>query len=117
MHSKAKPATDAEKKRFEAIVERGCIACRTNGHPSLYPVEIHHLIDGMKRRGHSATVGLCSMHHRGIIPGNMSRKKALEMFGPNLADDGKAFRAKYGNDDSLLGFQEFLLTLPPEGEK
>ena len=104
-----KPATREEKRRFEAIVEAGCCACR-QAHPDwLRPVEIHHLLDGGVRRGHSYSVGLCSHHHRGVPPNGFTQKSAESFFGPSLAVNGKAFRAMYGDDESLLKFQELLL--------
>ncbi len=117
MQSRSLPAaTKDEKKRFEAIVARGCCACRTeHGRLWMRPVEIHHLLDGGVRIGHHATVGLCSWHHRGVVPGgDLTVSGATLVYGPSLYHDGKAFKKQYGTDKALLAFQEFLLTLPEE---
>jgi hypothetical protein len=103
MHSRSAPrATKEQKERFETIVRIGCVACNQHG-LSLYPVEVHHLLDGGARRGHDETVALCAWHHRGVppLPG-MSNKSATEKFGPSLYHDGKAFHEAYGDDDALL---------------
>lgn len=109
MHSSAPAPTKEEKRRMSRILEIGCICCIHDGHESIYPVEVHHLIDGMKRIGHSATVAACSWHHRGVPPAGFNQKGATRLCGPSLALDGKAFKAQYGNDAALLAFQEFLL--------
>ena len=104
-----KPATREEKRRFEAIVEAGCCACR-QAHPDwLRPVEVHHLLDGGVRRGHAFTVALCSWHHRGVPHQGFTQKAATDFFGPSLALDGKAFKKAYGDDESLLRFTELLI--------
>lgn len=106
------PATKAEKRRFSAILDLGCVACRSDNHESLYPVEVHHLLDGGVRRGHAESIACCSWHHRGVAPGGLTQKMATESFGPSLALDGRGFRNRYGGDNALLAFQNFLLTLP-----
>jgi len=113
MHSKAKRPTKAERKRMQDIVESGCCACRSDDGLSLWPVEVHHLLDGGTRRGHRFTVALCYFHHRGIPPQGMKAKEATAKFGPSLALDGRAFRLRYGKDDALLAFQDFLISLDP----
>lgn len=114
MQSKAKPPTKAERERMEMIVAHGCCACRSERVGSLHPVEVHHLIDGGKRRGHRFTVALCCWHHRGVPPvAGMGVKAASEQFGPSLHHDGRAFKKRYGGDNALLAFQEFLLILQP----
>lgn len=110
MHSKhAKAATKEEKQRFERMAEIGCVACRMNKRIPLHPTEIHHLIDGNKRIGHSASVPLCQWHHRGVPPCELSSKKANQMFGPSLALNGRAFKEVFGNDSRLLEFTNALL--------
>ena len=110
-----KAPTKAERARFGKMIDRGCCACRSDhGRVWLRPVEIHHLLDGGVRRGHAFTVALCAWHHRGVVPGgDLTAAGATKAFGPSLYHDGKAFKARYGKDDALLAFQEFLLSLPP----
>ena len=104
-----KPATREEKRRFEAIVEIGCICCIHDGHEPIRPAEVHHLLDGGVRRGHSLSIANCSWHHRGVPPSGFNQKQATAFIGPSLALDGKAYHAHYGSDGDLLAFQEFLL--------
>lgn len=98
MHSKARAATKPEKKRFEKIVEIGCVACRQDGHNGV-PGEVHHILDGMKRAGHGFSVCLCPFHHRGIPPGT----------GPSLADGSRLFYARYGSPGEILAYQNSLI--------
>lgn len=106
--SKAKPPTKAERARMARIVELGCVACRIDlGHRPTSPGEVHHLIDGGVRRGHSMTVSLCGWHHRGITGGRV--ESATGVFGPSLYHDARAFRTRYGSDEELLAYQNKLL--------
>lgn len=132
MHSKANGPTKAEAKRFERIVELGCVACRKNAELRPISCEVHHLLDGGRRRGHSFTVGLCQWHHRGVVNDLIvseatrflggDKKAGLKctvdgttaFFGPSLYHDRKAFRERYGTDDELLAYQEELLAQAEE---
>lgn len=110
MQSRSIPApTKDEKRRMSAILEIGCVCCIMDGHESIYPVEVHHLLDGGVRIGHSATIAACSWHHRGVPPAGFNQRGATRLCGPSLALDGKAFHAQYGPDKGLLAFQEHLL--------
>lgn len=119
MQSKSIPApTKAERQWMGKIVAYGCCACRSDtGKDWLRPVEVHHLLDGGVRIGHHATVALCQFHHRGIPPEGFNVKTATAKFGPSLFHNGRAFRARYGDDKALRAFQEYLLTLPIPGEE
>lgn len=125
MHSKAKAPTKAERKRMERIVELGCVACRIEsdrmGHGQWCvcgPPEVHHLLDGGVRRGHSATICLGAFHHRGwiVVPGALSRRQATEWFGPSLYHDARAFHERYGSDDELLAYQNHFLAESTDGQ-
>lgn len=113
MHSRSiKPPTKAEKKRMARIVELGCVACRLDGDwPEACGLpEIHHLLDGGVRRGHSFTVGLGSWHHRGIVVPAFGQIEAMtRSFGPSLYHDARDFHARYGSDEELLAYQNKLL--------
>lgn len=115
MQSKAPGPTKAEKARMSRILELGCVACRMDGHESIYPVEVHHLLDGGVRIGHAASVPVCKWHHRGVPPDGLNQRGATELCGPSLALDGRAFAEHYGDDDSLLAFTERLLKENPAG--
>ncbi len=101
--SKAKRPTKSERARMARIVELGCVACRKAGF-GLVPAEIHHLLDGGVRRGHSFTIGLCQFHHRGVWT-----PVAGKAAGPCLSAGSRLFRAWHGSDDELLAYQNSLL--------
>ncbi len=111
MHSKQPGPTKAEKLRMALIVELGCVACRQFRRDWLTPMTVHHLTDCGRRRGHRFTVGLCHWHHQGYAPGGMSQKEAAKRFGPSIvkANGEETFADRYGDDDSLLRFQELLI--------
>ena len=99
--------TKAQRARFAAIHDVGCIACRLAGLPHT-PCEIHHLTiggrHGQKRRGHDYTIGLCSYHHRNASPPWPSFD-----CGPSYAAQPRAFRERFGDDDFLLAYQNGLI--------
>ncbi len=80
------------KKRFELIIEAGCIAC-INEQLGISPPEIHHLVEGRKRLGHKFTIGLCFLHHR-----EGSDCDQYVSRHPHKA----AFEARYGSEYDLL---------------
>lgn len=52
----------ADKKRYQAISDLGCIVCLLER--GIYtPPEIHHL-NGRTGNGNQETIGLCFYHHR-----------------------------------------------------
>lgn len=88
MKSGLKPATKAEKRRFEILKrEIGCVACRV-----LFgyyrPAHAHHLLSGGRRRGHSETIPLCDDHHVG---NKLSTHRTKLLFSETV-----------GTDDELL---------------
>jgi len=91
------------------IVELGCVACRSEHPEWLHPLDVHHLNECGRNRGHAFTVCLCRWHHEAQPPGQFNSRQATERFGPSLKIDGRAFHERYGSDDDLLAFQEFLL--------
>jgi Recombination enhancement, RecA-dependent nuclease len=97
-HSTGKP-TASEVERFEKLQILGCICCRqlkVNGRSG----EVHHLLSGNKRRGHEYTILLCAYHHRSVT--SLPKAKAIEEYGPSLADGSKPFHARFGDDQFLL---------------
>ena len=100
------------------IVELGCVACQSEHPEWLHPLEVHHLNDCGRNRGHEFTICLCGWHHEGRPPGQFNSRQAAEMFGPSLKharEDGQTFHERYGSDDNLLAFQELLLKENPGG--
>src|SRR5688572_27253089 len=79
-----------------------CVACWDSGGLTCGSTEVHHLISGSRRRGHTFTVPLGRWHHQGIpLPGYSVTQMQL-VFGPSLKLQSKAFRDRYGTDDELL---------------
>lgn len=103
--------TAAQRARFGHILEHGCIVCRKN-YRLRRAAEIHHLTvgghHGQRRLGHDFTIGLCSWHHRGVNAFG-SVKLGRAAYGPSYALEPKAFRERFGNDDSLLAYQNQLI--------
>src|SRR5690348_11137198 len=89
--------TKAQVKRFQALQEMGCIACKLDWVVDV-PPDIHHLVEGY-RLGHDYTIPLCPYHHRGVRDGS-----PCSVWGrPTLAGDKKAFVERYGTERELLG--------------
>lgn len=91
--------TKAQRARFQAIQEIGCICCLQQG-LGWSPAEIHHLTvggrHGQKRRGHDYTIGLNPWSHRGVPFGGMSAAQCEELFGPSYARQPRRFREEIG---------------------
>ena len=107
MMSKAKGPTKAEKKRFDAFRDIGCVCCRQDGRKSEYVA--NHLLDGGRRIGHGATIPECPWHADGIPPDGMSVKACIIAFGPSRKTDKAGFHARYGTDSELLAYTNTLL--------
>ncbi len=103
-----KEPTTKEIKRWQRIQEIGCIACMLDGVGQV-PCDIHHLLSGGRRIGHSHSVGLCSWHHRGILPEGRRAEEYSAVHGPSLAAMPRAFRKRYGDEFELFEIQEALL--------
>jgi hypothetical protein len=107
MMSRAKAPTKAERERLARVAELGCLLCHRLGR--FRPAEIHHLLDGGVRRGHSYTIGACSWHHRGVPLDGENVAMTTLILGPSLALGSQIFRAFWGNDDALLAETDRLL--------
>lgn len=99
MHVK-RSATARQRRRFQALQDMGCIACRQLGH--YRQVDVSHLLSGGRRRGHDATIGECPWHHRGVPPDGMSTGQAEQALGPSRARSPRRYRERFGTDDELL---------------
>jgi len=110
MHSKAKPPTKSERKRWDLFREIGCVYCWLFlGHRG-FEADVGHLLDGGVRRGHSETVPSCFYHHRGILPtGCPDRATARRDLGPSLTDGSRPFRDRFGSDDRVLALVNRLI--------
>ena len=86
--------TNDEKAFHRAVRDLGCIVCRQVGAQT--PAEIHHILQGGRRKGEKYVLGLCALHHRG---------------GANCAEYTSrhpwrsAFEARYGTEYDLLALQ------------
>ena len=97
---KSQPIREADKRRFDALTQMGCVACRKLG---LWRIpEIHHIVDGY-RLGHEHTLPLCPWHHRGV-PNDLDQYKSVTVkkLGPNLRDEKKRFIQEFGSEKELL---------------
>jgi hypothetical protein len=102
-----------KQRRFDYLMRVGCVACRIDGKRN-FNVQVHHLNAGgkagQKRRGDMFTIPLCPWHHQGLTPQGKDSEWATNYMGPSLAKQSKAFREKYGSDDSLLAYTNDRLT-------
>lgn len=96
MVGRTKPITKADRKRFEALRNLGCIACRLDGFPGI-PAEIHHITDCGRRMGHQYSIPLCVWQHRGVAESIYDHFK-----GPSLALSKRDFVERYGTELELL---------------
>ena len=116
--AQAKPATAAQKRRWVAARERGCVACYINETEGgrarasyARDLEIHHLLSGGRRRGHSETVCLCHYHHQAKrLPfTDVGYKDHAVIYGPSLERESRRFHEFYGTDDELLARQNAMI--------
>jgi hypothetical protein len=98
--SRKKP-TKSESKRMAILSRIRCVACWDTG-LTCGRTEVHHLISGGRRRGHSYTISLGLYHHQGIPLPGWTLHQMRTYFGPSLRLESKAFRERYGTDDELL---------------
>ncbi len=112
MVGKSKPATKAEKARFELIKARGCLACRAERCEQPLPTEAHHLLSGGRRRGHAFSIPLCQWHHEGLVRASFNTGTMRIVYGPSLRLESRAFHARYGSDDELLARVNALICEP-----
>ena len=92
IHSTGTP-TKEEREWMDAISRLGCIVCRIQGR-GYVPAAVHHLLFGIKRKGHLWTIPLCDPGHHQNAPresGEVSRH-------PNRAE----FERRYGTELELL---------------
>lgn len=100
---KSKPINQADRLRFERLIDLGCICCWKMEVVYGYSrPEIHHLVEGY-RLGHQYTIPLCSWHHRGEpMELDMPKSHAEMLFGYNLHDNKKGFIREFGTERQLL---------------
>jgi hypothetical protein len=97
----------AELALFAKLQAIGCLCCRKAGSGYRAP-DIHHVLSGGRRIGHSAVLPLCPEHHR--YPSNGT------VVGPSLADGSKLFEAHWGTQRELLAEVNELLSGRENGQ-
>lgn len=103
-HSTGKP-TKAEQLRLDRIHAMPCYACTIEELAQPLRTEAHHIVDKGYRRlsgGHSATVPLCSWHHRGKLLYPHTAKEMHFLYGPSFARTKREFIARYGSERKIL---------------
>lgn len=101
-------ANAAQKRRFDAIKDAGCVVCRRHLNVLTMP-EIHHLTDSGRAISHDHTVGLCQWHHRGVQEPGWSSREMERVFGPSYQRSKRAFVERFGDNDTLLRIQNEIL--------
>lgn len=84
--------TRLERAWMDAITQLGCIVCLLFRHV-FSPPDVHHMLDGGRRRGHLFSIPLCPMHHR-------SGRNDAEVVSRD--QNQRRFEARYGTEESLL---------------
>lgn len=79
---------------MERVSQLPCLACYKDGMYS--PAEIHHVLDGGRRRGHKYVIPLCFPHHRGGFDGT-----GVESIVSRHPYKNR-FEERYGTEDDLL---------------
>lgn len=91
MH-KTQMTTKAEKDRMNQLSQVPCVVCLLMFNVES-PAEVHHILDGNRRKGHEFTISLCFAHHRQGLntPACVSRHPYK-----------KEFERRYGTEQVLL---------------
>ena len=104
MKPRSKPATKAEKARYDKLKQLPCIISLIRMSPCAHiPVEIHHLTSGGRRLGNHETIPLCQYHHRAVLPASIKKTStAVLRFGPSLETSKRDFVKIFGSEMDLL---------------
>jgi len=73
------------------------------------PDEIHHLTSVGRQIDQNHTICLCQWHHRAICLLAVKSSEMTQKYGPSLAKGSKTFHAHYGDNDTLLAYQNELI--------
>ena len=113
MVGKSKPATAQQQQRMERIkLYTGCLPTLILGYPNRH-CEVHHIVDGGRRKGHDFTYGVSPWFHRGHGEGK-SNASMTNQCGPSMAVNPREYRLAFGSEDILLATQDFALELYDE---
>lgn len=92
--------TKAEQHRVDLMLPLGCLACATAGWLNLDCLELHHLLDGNRRLGHSFSIFLCVGHHRGHW-NSVTTLALLPKYRVAIADGRKRFNKVFKSERYL----------------
>jgi hypothetical protein len=91
------PITEADRIRYLAFQDIGCICCIFQGFNQV-PPEAHHITQDDNQN----TLPLCAWHHRGVPPADLSAAQATGFYGPSLAVSRRDFHEHFGLEEQLL---------------
>lgn len=109
--------TAADRQRFQAMQELGCLISFVFRNRPHTVGEVHHLVEGGRRLGHQQTLYLHPWYHRGVPPmvwegARMVQLSAVDAglrYGPSMALHPAEFRQQYGSQQDLLAMQNELV--------
>ena len=122
-----KRATAVERAHMGRCKTRVCIPCLLRVMAKVMPatwavvghdgtgslffglLDYHHAKSGNLRRGHLFGWAMCKWHHERIPPDGWTHEQAQNRWGTSLKDGSRLFRETYGDDDSLIEAQAFVL--------
>lgn len=91
------PITEADRLRYLAFQDIGCIACVIEERRQV-PAQVHHITQADNQQ----TLPLCPWHHQGQPPDGMNGPIAMHVYGPSLAISKRQFQDRYGTEAELL---------------
>ncbi len=105
-----KSRTKAQQRRFQLLQDAGCVPCwleaKLQGRKYIpEPPDIHHT----NGQNHDLTYANCPWHHRGIRKNELDYLEMQRVFGPSMARNPERYRARYGTEEQILGFQDTML--------
>lgn len=105
--------TLAQKRRVDRMRPIGCVACASAGWFNPNELELHHLIEGNRRLGHSYTIFLCRGHHQGHWS-SAQIQALLPRYRVAITDGRKRFNTVFGSERSLWERTQVAINDPTE---
>jgi hypothetical protein len=102
--------TKRQQRRFEIMHDAGCVPCwlesKLQGRKyAPEPADMHHV----EQDDHAKTYACCPWHHRGLPKNMLHESRMNQNFGPSMAKEPARYRARYGNEEDLLRFQQTMI--------
>ena len=113
MVGKTKTQNAADKRRFEAMSEIGCIPCMIGGWDGV-PATTQHVTEAGRRLNdeHQQTYRSCQWHHLGKFDDPVrSIRAATKIYGPSFERNKRAFAERYGTERQLIQIQDALVRM------